>query len=260
MSDLVEVPFYGDAIQAVREGQAVSVVVKRVCESLGLGYSSQLQKLKEKPWACVTLVVTQMPDDDQRREVACLSLDALPMWLATIEPSRVKPEARFKLVAYQKECARVLRDHFFGRPAAAADTFAELERRFNAMVAPVIEAVGNVAKAVAEISGATVRPIDAAWLKREVCEIARMQVAAGMVAGKTPRSAENSARRRIYNKLGTVTGWFGTGRDWRSLPAGRWPEARALLVELRREATSQLQRNDGERQLQLVTGSAGVAS
>ena len=42
------------------------------------------------------------------------------MWLATIEPSRVKPEARDSLVAYQREAARVLRDHFLGRTAAHA--------------------------------------------------------------------------------------------------------------------------------------------
>ena len=33
---------------------------------------------------------------------------------ATIEPSRVRPELRPKLELYQREAARVLRDHFFG--------------------------------------------------------------------------------------------------------------------------------------------------
>jgi hypothetical protein len=43
-----------------------------------------------------------------------LHLDSFPMWLATIESSRVAEHVRPKLVKYQKECARVLRDHFFG--------------------------------------------------------------------------------------------------------------------------------------------------
>lgn len=32
--------------------------------------------------------------DDQTRQLAAVDLRSLPLWLATIEPSRVKPEAR----------------------------------------------------------------------------------------------------------------------------------------------------------------------
>src|SRR5262245_59325551 len=35
------------------------------------------------------------------------------MWLATIDPARVKPEVRPKLTHYQRDAARVLREHFF---------------------------------------------------------------------------------------------------------------------------------------------------
>jgi antirepressor protein len=45
-----------------------------------------------------------------------LHLDSMPMWLATVEPNRVAPDVRPKLVRYQNECAQVLHDHFFGRP------------------------------------------------------------------------------------------------------------------------------------------------
>lgn len=232
MSKLVEVPFYGEAVQAVRDGERVQVVVKRVCEALGIDPDGQRRKLAEKPWACTELISVQLPGD-QTREVFCLDLDSLPMWLATIEPSRVNPEVRFKLVAYQKECARVLRDHFFGRAAAthaqpAGDVVERLERRIDAL----LEAVATLVKSN---STATIARPDAIWLKHEVRVIARLQVAAGLVQGKSTKSAENSARRRIYNKLGAATGWLGTGRDWRSLPAARWPEARALLIELRRD-------------------------
>jgi hypothetical protein len=47
----------------------------------------------------------------------------LPMWLATVQVSRVKPEAREALARYQKEAAEVLAKHFLdrqpARPAAA---------------------------------------------------------------------------------------------------------------------------------------------
>lgn len=117
---LVSVPFQGGAIDAVRDDRGVWISIRRVCESLGIDYSTQLQKLKEKPWARVGLIPMQLPGDVQRRDIATVDLDSLPMWLATIEPSRVAPEVAPKLIAYQREAARVLREHFFPRPADAA--------------------------------------------------------------------------------------------------------------------------------------------
>lgn len=116
-SNVVHVDFRGDSLDVVRDGQGVWVSVRRVCESLGLGYGSQLQRLKSRPWATMTIIVT-VAADGKSRETSCLHLDSLPMWLATIEPSRVSPETREKLAVYQKECAQVLRDHFFGRQDA----------------------------------------------------------------------------------------------------------------------------------------------
>ena len=51
--------------------------------ALGLGYASQIQKLRTRPWACVTNIV--MHDTSGRNQDAfCIHLDTLPMWLATV--------------------------------------------------------------------------------------------------------------------------------------------------------------------------------
>lgn len=139
------------------------------------------------------------------------------------------------------------------------DVLAHFERRFDALLAPFLATVQTFAKAASEMSGATIARPDAIWLKHEVRDVARLQVRAGLVKPAKPnkspeverKSAEASARRRIYNKLGASTGWLGTGRDWRSLPATRWPDARALLVELRREVEALLPRPE-QGQLKLV--------
>lgn len=119
MTALVEVPFHGDKLQAVQATGSVWVVVRRVCEALGIDESGQRQKLKEKAWA-TTELISAVAEDGKVREAFAIHLDSLPMWLATIEPSRVRPEVRAKLIAYQRECARVLRDHFFGGQATVA--------------------------------------------------------------------------------------------------------------------------------------------
>jgi hypothetical protein len=53
--------------------------------------------------------------DGKLREAFCVHLDCLPMWLATIETSRVAEHVRPKLVCYQREATKVLADYFFGR-------------------------------------------------------------------------------------------------------------------------------------------------
>lgn len=114
MSGLSKFHFDGDAIDVQMDGQDVYVSVRRVCDALGVDYPTQQTKLKEKEWATIGLCPT-VADDGKRRQMTMLHLDSLPMWLATIDAKRVKPEVRPKLLRYQRECAKVLADHFLGR-------------------------------------------------------------------------------------------------------------------------------------------------
>jgi P22_AR N-terminal domain len=56
-----------------------------MCRALRIDYSSQLAKLKGKPWAGMVKFTT--PDVRGRPQESCfLHLDAVPMWLASIDP------------------------------------------------------------------------------------------------------------------------------------------------------------------------------
>ena len=245
MTDLIEIPFYGDRLQACRDGESVSVVIKRVCEALGLDASSQLKKLKEKSWA-VVVMSTATAADGKSYEVACLNLDALPMWLATIEPSRVSESVRAKLAAYQTECARVLRDHFFGRVKSVEPlTESFVRATIEELVAPLVE---SMTKFMQSMAGVTINEIDLAWLRREVAEIARLR-SKGLVSSK----GINSERRWVYNKLGAAVAWTGSGRRWAGLPAPRVAEAKAALAEMKAEAL-RLFPNVASRQLSFPEG------
>jgi hypothetical protein len=52
----------------------------------------------------------------RQQEAFLIDLDTLPMWLATIDVSRVAEGVRPKLIRFQKECVQVLLDHYFGKP------------------------------------------------------------------------------------------------------------------------------------------------
>lgn len=113
-TELVRIPFHGRELQAMlRQGEG-HLVLRPACDDLGLDFSGQLQRLKRQPWATMGIMTTAGADSKER-ELVGLHVDSVPMWLATIQTSRVKPERRPLLIAYQKECARVLRDHFIGK-------------------------------------------------------------------------------------------------------------------------------------------------
>jgi hypothetical protein len=115
---LVPVPFGPDMMLAAQAIDGTPwVSLRRCCESLGLDYASQYQRLTDAnrcPWATV-VTTTTVAGDDKPRGMILMHQDTLPMWLATISVNRILPECRGRVVAYQKDAARVLADHFFGR-------------------------------------------------------------------------------------------------------------------------------------------------
>jgi hypothetical protein len=113
---LVSVPFRGGFIEAAQLEGEVFVPLRPLCDALGVSLEGQLAKLKRKPWATLKMIFT-VADDGKARQLAAVDLRSLPLWLATIEPSRVKPEARAALVMYQREAADVLYRHFLAPPA-----------------------------------------------------------------------------------------------------------------------------------------------
>lgn len=121
---LARVPFRGGFIEAAQLDGEVFVPLRPLCDALGLAVQRQLAKLKAKPWAVVTLKVMTGADGKAYR-MAAVDLRSLPLWLATIESSRVKPEARPALVAYQRDAAEVLYRHFLA-PAIDASALARL--------------------------------------------------------------------------------------------------------------------------------------
>jgi hypothetical protein len=116
-NSIVKVEFRGGELEAVKKDGKVWVSVRRVCEALGIDVESQRKKLKDEaraPWA-VTVMMTATGPDGKNYQTFMIDLDSFPMWLGTIDASRVREEIRPMLITYQKEAAIVLRDHFFGK-------------------------------------------------------------------------------------------------------------------------------------------------
>lgn len=128
MSTLRVVMFRGQALLCLTERNETWVAMRPVVEGMGLSWPRQYRKLTadlrglqghadpDEAGAinrfCVAFKATQMPGDDQAREHVFIPLERLFGWLMTIQPSRVAPESRATVIAYQQECDRVLARHF----------------------------------------------------------------------------------------------------------------------------------------------------
>lgn len=116
---LVPFQFEGDTLEVLTHQNQLWVSVRRICDALGIDNTTQQAKLKKKPWATVGIWPT-VAQDGKLREVFCIHLDSLPMWLANVESSRVREDIRPKLETYQLKCAQVLRDAFLNSAASMA--------------------------------------------------------------------------------------------------------------------------------------------
>ncbi|MBT1161250.1 phage antirepressor N-terminal domain-containing protein [Bifidobacterium sp. SO1] len=119
MSNQIQsIPFHGDTIEAVWRGDGTWLVsLRRLCENLGVEYSSQLKKLKAKKWATVAGFTT-VGADGKTREMVGIDRKTMTVWLAEIDTNRIPDMAvRAKVDEYQDEAADAL-DNYFNKGAA----------------------------------------------------------------------------------------------------------------------------------------------
>lgn len=111
---LVTVDFQGQSIVAIVHEGKPHVALRPIVENIGLDWAAQYSRIKRHPVLNTSVVVmtTQMPGDDQQRNVFCLPLSMLNGWLFGVDVNRVREEIRPKLIRYQTECFEVLAQHF----------------------------------------------------------------------------------------------------------------------------------------------------
>lgn len=106
------------ALEVVEHEGRGWVSVRRACEALGVDPDSQRVRLKASPWA-TTAMITVIDPAGMPRPAFFVDAEAFPMWMATINVSRVDEAAAKRLLVFQCEAKRVLAEHFgVGRRAS----------------------------------------------------------------------------------------------------------------------------------------------
>ena len=113
---LSTVDFYGDRIPVVAQDGNVLVPLRPICQAIGLDWSKQLKNLKDDAvLAGIVATVATMPDHDAlKREYKyiCLPLSYLNGWLFRLNAGNFAEPKRSRIISYQKDCYRVLAEHF----------------------------------------------------------------------------------------------------------------------------------------------------
>lgn len=176
-------------------------------------------------------MIPTVAEDGRTRETQCLDLDALPMWLATINPSKVKPELRAKLELFQREAAAVLRDHFFGRSESS---------QLTAIVAALAEQVANQGRILERLLTEPQAPADVIGTAgaKHISEQIKRYATRLSVGTADPKKAYRSWLKAGANELASRLGYFGTGKSWRNLGFADFAKARPILEEMLRRAES----------------------
>lgn len=128
----------GVEIVTVEQDGEVYIPIKPICTALGISDRPQREKmLQDEILASVGNVILSTGADGKQYEMFCLPIKYIYGWLFTIQPERVAPEAREKVIKYRRECYDVLYDHFSGglrRQVEANEAEIELLKKLNEVI------------------------------------------------------------------------------------------------------------------------------
>lgn len=109
---IVSVEFHGNPILTFNDGQTIRVAMKPVCEGIGLQWEAQLKRIKRHSILAEGMSIMDIPSEGGIQLAVTLPLDMLNGWLFGVEPNKVRPEIKDKLIEYQRECFSVLHDYW----------------------------------------------------------------------------------------------------------------------------------------------------
>jgi hypothetical protein len=102
------VPFLGDELAAaLTAGGSIYITLPGMCRALALNTQAQLRRMLRTPTLARGLRMIPIDTRGGKQSINCLRVDKIALWLAGIEPTRVKPEYRAKIEAYQEELAPI---------------------------------------------------------------------------------------------------------------------------------------------------------
>ncbi|MCT7596398.1 phage antirepressor N-terminal domain-containing protein [Aliarcobacter butzleri] len=109
--DLIQFNFNGDIIDIVERNDIKYVSVGAICRNIGLvNLNRQYKKIQEDDSFESKFIDIEINNVIQN--AFFIPLSKLNGWLFFLNPNKVKPEVKQKLIEYKKECFNVLNNYF----------------------------------------------------------------------------------------------------------------------------------------------------
>jgi hypothetical protein len=187
---LATVPFHGDMIVTFEHDGTRFVSMRRIVENIGLEWARQAAKLQDagEKFNCVHMPTVGA--DGKSRDMLCMPLEKLPLWLASINPNKIKDERiRAKVERYQAESAIALHDYWTKGVAVRGD----LDGVVTDMDAGARKVLGGIVK---NVITAALRDTVPAMVKAEILN-QQYEVVNGVTAGGALDMAGIKARKGL---------------------------------------------------------------
>lgn len=109
---LATVPFRGQTLITIKQDETEFAAMRPIVEGMGLDWTGQQKKLTNQQDKFNCRHMSTVAEDGKKREMLCIPLRKLNGWLFTINPAKIKPEIREKVIQYQEECFEALHDYW----------------------------------------------------------------------------------------------------------------------------------------------------
>ncbi|EJY1595428.1 phage antirepressor Ant [Salmonella enterica subsp. enterica serovar Muenchen] len=106
----INVPFHGTNLFLVSINNEPYVPMKPVVEGMGMVWAAQFVKLKQRFVKGISEI--EIPSAGGKQLMICLAFRKFAAWLSSIQPNKVRPEIRDKVIQYQEECDDVLYEYW----------------------------------------------------------------------------------------------------------------------------------------------------
>ncbi len=102
-----------DEVLAARlDTSQIFLPVKPLCTALGVNWPSQRQKIMGDEVLAESTRTLRLKTRGGPQNLICMDVEAIPMWLAGIEPSRVRADLRDRLITYKRWVHKTVYDAF----------------------------------------------------------------------------------------------------------------------------------------------------
>ena len=115
MNELIAINLHDENLEFVKDNFSECwVVVRRICENIGLASHRQIDRIKNDERFNWQLMLS-VAEDGKNREMFCLAYEDFWGWLFSINPKRVKKQTAEKLNKYYKQMKHSIHDIVMSR-------------------------------------------------------------------------------------------------------------------------------------------------